>query len=172
MLGVNAAQAVVSIQIGYCASDIISKCGVGILIYQITYAKSSKEAMLPCWGAVCGSLFLRPLCEFFSLALARMIFHMWSHAKRACCLSEALLQFCRWRASTCAALVSSRHVWFYGSIWKDFGCYDLLVAVFFSACPDVWTGCCSRVTRLNAAVGALSCKMVSSNCYFQQLWFL
>jgi len=48
MLGINAAQAVVSIQIGYCASDIISKCGVGILIYQITYAKSSKEALLPC----------------------------------------------------------------------------------------------------------------------------
>jgi bacteriorhodopsin len=48
MLGINAAQAVVSIQIGYCASDIISKCGVGILIYQITYAKSSKEGLLPC----------------------------------------------------------------------------------------------------------------------------
>merc|ERR1712232_1040091 len=43
MLGVNAASAVVSIQIGYCASDIISKCGVGLLIYQITYAKSAKE---------------------------------------------------------------------------------------------------------------------------------
>jgi bacteriorhodopsin len=47
MLGINAAQAVVSIQIGYCASDIISKCGVGLLIYQITYAKSTKEALLP-----------------------------------------------------------------------------------------------------------------------------
>merc|ERR1712178_225192 len=46
MLGINAAQAVVSIQIGHCASDIISKCGVGLLIYQITYAKSSKEALL------------------------------------------------------------------------------------------------------------------------------
>jgi len=45
MLGINAAQAVVSIQIGYCASDIISKCGVGLLIYQITYAKSSKEGL-------------------------------------------------------------------------------------------------------------------------------
>merc|ERR1712185_13625 len=44
MLGVNAASAVVSIQIGYCASDIISKCGVGLLIYQITYAKSNQEA--------------------------------------------------------------------------------------------------------------------------------
>merc|ERR1719359_119820 len=47
MLGINAAQTVVSIQIGYCASDIISKCGVGLLIYQITYAKSSKEGLLP-----------------------------------------------------------------------------------------------------------------------------
>merc|ERR1712066_30600 len=47
MLGVNAAHAVVSIQIGYCASDIISKCRVGLLIYQITYAKSSKECLLP-----------------------------------------------------------------------------------------------------------------------------
>merc|ERR1712217_717775 len=47
MFGINAAQAVVSIQIGYCASDTISKCGVGLLIYQITYAKSSKECLLP-----------------------------------------------------------------------------------------------------------------------------
>jgi len=42
MMGINAAHAVVGIQIGYCASDIISKCGVGLLIYQITYAKSDK----------------------------------------------------------------------------------------------------------------------------------
>ena len=42
MFGINAATAVVSIQIGYCVSDIISKCGVGLVIYQITYAKSSK----------------------------------------------------------------------------------------------------------------------------------
>merc|ERR1711871_1875417 len=47
MLGINAAHAVVSIQIGYCASDIISKCGVGLLIYQITYANSSKQGLLP-----------------------------------------------------------------------------------------------------------------------------
>merc|ERR1712203_533355 len=46
MLGINAAHAVVAIQIGYCASDIISKCGVGLLIYQITYAKSQKEGLL------------------------------------------------------------------------------------------------------------------------------
>merc|ERR1712065_110683 len=46
MLGINAASAVVSIQLGYCVSDIISKCGVGIVIYQITYAKSQKDALL------------------------------------------------------------------------------------------------------------------------------
>jgi bacteriorhodopsin len=45
MLGIQAATSVVSIQIGYCASDIISKCGVGIVIYQITYAKSLKEPL-------------------------------------------------------------------------------------------------------------------------------
>merc|ERR1712060_538653 len=46
MLGINAVQAVVSIQLGYCASDIISKCGVGLVIYQISYAKSSKNGLL------------------------------------------------------------------------------------------------------------------------------
>merc|ERR1712100_390860 len=46
MMGINAAHAVMGIQIGYCASDIISKCGVGLVIYQITYAKSSKEKLL------------------------------------------------------------------------------------------------------------------------------
>merc|ERR1711935_660503 len=43
MMGINASHAVMGIQIGYCASDIISKCGVGLTIYQITYAKSSKQ---------------------------------------------------------------------------------------------------------------------------------
>merc|ERR1712151_1428820 len=47
MLGINAATAVVSIQLGYCVSDITSKCGVGLLICQITYAKSSKDGLLP-----------------------------------------------------------------------------------------------------------------------------
>merc|ERR1712107_369777 len=46
MLGINAASAVVSIQLGYCVSDIISKCGVGIVIYQITCAKFEKESLL------------------------------------------------------------------------------------------------------------------------------
>jgi len=46
MLGIAAADAVVSIQIGYCASDIISKCGVGLVIYQVTYAKSNKAGLL------------------------------------------------------------------------------------------------------------------------------
>ena len=38
---------VVNIQVGYCISDIISKCGVGLIIYQVSYAKSAKEALLP-----------------------------------------------------------------------------------------------------------------------------
>merc|ERR1712056_109892 len=46
MLGFSAAKAVVSIQLGYCASDIISKCGVGLVIYQISYAKSNKDGLL------------------------------------------------------------------------------------------------------------------------------
>jgi bacteriorhodopsin len=47
MLGIEAATAVVSIQLGYCVSDIISKCGVGLVIYKVSYAKSQKEALLP-----------------------------------------------------------------------------------------------------------------------------
>jgi len=43
MLGFHGAQAVVAIQCGYCASDIISKCGVGLIIYQITSTKSQNE---------------------------------------------------------------------------------------------------------------------------------
>merc|ERR1712196_576761 len=48
MLGITASSAVVAIQIGYCVSDIISKCGVGLVIYQISYAKSAdaKETLL------------------------------------------------------------------------------------------------------------------------------
>merc|ERR1712151_1114696 len=46
MLGISASHSVVGIQIGYCCSDIISKCGVGLLIYQITYAKSKQETLL------------------------------------------------------------------------------------------------------------------------------
>jgi len=40
MLGFGGAKAVVGVQCGYCVSDIISKCGVGLIIYQITKAKS------------------------------------------------------------------------------------------------------------------------------------
>merc|ERR1712084_36302 len=46
MFGFSAAKAVVSIQVGYCISDIIPKCGVGLVIYQISYAKSGKKALL------------------------------------------------------------------------------------------------------------------------------
>mgnify|MGYP005857827869 CR=1 FL=1 len=41
MLGVTGSSAVVAIQIGYSISDIIAKCGVGLLVYSITAAKSS-----------------------------------------------------------------------------------------------------------------------------------
>jgi len=43
MFGVSGANAVVGIQVGYCCSDIISKCGVGLIIYQITLAKSKAK---------------------------------------------------------------------------------------------------------------------------------
>jgi bacteriorhodopsin len=46
MLGLSGSDAVVGIQLGYCVSDIISKCGVGFLIYNITMAKSMKEPLL------------------------------------------------------------------------------------------------------------------------------
>merc|ERR1712117_831381 len=46
MFGIAASNAVVAIQIGYCVSDIISKCGVGLVIYQVSYAKSSKDGVL------------------------------------------------------------------------------------------------------------------------------
>jgi bacteriorhodopsin len=43
MIGFSGAGAVVAIQVGYCASDVISKCGVGLIIYSITSAKSQLE---------------------------------------------------------------------------------------------------------------------------------
>merc|ERR1711865_1247918 len=41
MFGITGTHAVVAIQLGYSVSDIISKCGVGLMIYQITMAKSA-----------------------------------------------------------------------------------------------------------------------------------
>jgi bacteriorhodopsin len=43
MLGLSGANAVVAIQCGYCVSDIIAKCGVGLFIYHITATKSENE---------------------------------------------------------------------------------------------------------------------------------
>lgn len=40
MLGLSGSEVVIFIQLGYSVSDIISKCGVGLLIYSITMAKS------------------------------------------------------------------------------------------------------------------------------------
>merc|ERR1711966_154551 len=42
MLGLGGSTSVVSVQLGYCVSDIISKCGVGLVIYQISKAKSDR----------------------------------------------------------------------------------------------------------------------------------
>jgi bacteriorhodopsin len=44
MIGIHGSRAVVAIQIGYCTSDVISKCLVGLMIYQITIYKSQVEA--------------------------------------------------------------------------------------------------------------------------------
>jgi bacteriorhodopsin len=43
MFGFAGASAVVAIQVGYCCSDVIAKCGVGLIIYSITAAKSELE---------------------------------------------------------------------------------------------------------------------------------
>jgi len=43
MMGISGPSSVVAIQLGYSCSDIISKCGVGLLIYQITNKKSQNE---------------------------------------------------------------------------------------------------------------------------------
>ena len=43
MMGFEGPDAVVAIQLGYCVSDVIAKCGVGFLIYNITFFFS-----LPC----------------------------------------------------------------------------------------------------------------------------
>merc|ERR1719456_711233 len=50
MMGITGSAAVIYIQIGYCVSDIISKCGVGLMIYQITIAKSRNEAKMAMLG--------------------------------------------------------------------------------------------------------------------------
>ena len=41
MLGNQGSNAVVFIQLGYSTFDIISKCGVGLLVYTITMAKTA-----------------------------------------------------------------------------------------------------------------------------------
>lgn len=44
MFGLQGASVTVAIQIGYSISDIISKCGVGLLVYSITMAKTAAGA--------------------------------------------------------------------------------------------------------------------------------
>merc|ERR1711934_1145979 len=43
MIGFSGSHAIVAIQVGYCISDIISKCGVGLVIYTVTAAKSATK---------------------------------------------------------------------------------------------------------------------------------
>ena len=43
MVGISGPSSVVAIHFGYSISDIISKCGVGLVIYQISAAKSKLE---------------------------------------------------------------------------------------------------------------------------------
>merc|ERR1711907_224510 len=54
MMGAKGANAVVGIQMGYCVSDIISKCGVGFIIYSITSAKSKRIQGNPLLGNPAG----------------------------------------------------------------------------------------------------------------------
>jgi len=46
MLDLGGSTSVVAVQLGYCVSDIISKCGVGLVIYQISKAKSDQDEPL------------------------------------------------------------------------------------------------------------------------------
>jgi len=50
MLGLGGASSIVAVQLGYCVSDIISKCGVGLVIYQISKAKSDIDEPLASKG--------------------------------------------------------------------------------------------------------------------------
>ena len=40
MFGLTGTSAVIAIQLGYSVSDLVAKCGVGLLVYSITNAKS------------------------------------------------------------------------------------------------------------------------------------
>lgn len=40
MLGLSGTSVIIAIQLGYSIADIVAKCGVGLLIYNITSAKS------------------------------------------------------------------------------------------------------------------------------------
>ena len=61
MLGINAASSVVSIQVGYCVSDVISECGVGIMICQSTCGITI--ALYPKCAHTCAGNLVRHLFE-------------------------------------------------------------------------------------------------------------
>merc|ERR1712078_694906 len=71
MLGLSGSSTVVAIQCGYCASDIISKCGVGLIIYSITAAKSEIEEKGPCCPSETESEFDIDVFWLFSFILRR-----------------------------------------------------------------------------------------------------
>merc|ERR1711924_425243 len=55
MIGFGGSHAVVAIQVGYCISDIISKCGVGLVIYGVTAAKSAGGKRALCCHSKCSA---------------------------------------------------------------------------------------------------------------------
>ncbi|CAK0807752.1 unnamed protein product [Prorocentrum cordatum] len=80
MFGITAAQAVVAIQITHYVPDIISKCGVGLVIYQITHDKSSKGALLGAMSAASPLELLKEAQEFKQQGNARFKEGEWRKA--------------------------------------------------------------------------------------------
>merc|ERR1712079_780175 len=86
MLGISASKAVVGIQVGYCASDIISKCGVGFhlpdFVREVEAGEGmSEEHLCSCWSfsrsrSACMPLheagMSAPLLRFFEEEFARV----------------------------------------------------------------------------------------------------
>merc|ERR1719388_257167 len=69
MLGINAAAAVVSIQCGYCVSDTVSKCCVGLVMYQNHFCEACK-GWSP-FSARKASLRMLAFCKKFAQILSK-----------------------------------------------------------------------------------------------------
>jgi len=50
MMDLGGQTSFVAVQIAYSISDVIAKAGVGLIIYQVTYAKSKRAAMMEASG--------------------------------------------------------------------------------------------------------------------------